>query len=62
MSAQTAAAILWGHATGLVINYLFIHSVTGAVVVTMLAGLLLCAAALYDEWRHPATSYTLGRR
>ena len=27
-----------------------------------LAGTLLVAYAGWDEWRHPATSYTLGRR
>ena len=56
MSVQVAAAILWGHAGGLAINLLFIHSTRVALVATMLAVVFLIGAVLIDEWRHPASA------
>ena len=58
MDAKSAAAYLWGMVLGVgiaaVLGILTLDAVLGA---TFTWGVIFILSVLWDEWRHPATSY-----
>ena len=62
VSVQSAAAILWGLAGSIAIGHWWLGFTVGsAVVVVGIYAIALLLAVLYDEWRHPSSSYTWPR-
>lgn len=63
MSVRTAAALLWGLVIGYAILYaLDMTTIRGTLGATFTMAVFLILSVLWDEWRHPATGYTLRGR
>jgi len=55
--------LLWGIAVGFVISAVWLHASVASVLTSLaIWALFFILSVLWDEWRDPATSYTLRGR